>query len=138
MSGLARLSLSMERSLLARLERLVRKSGSANRSEFIRDLIRERLVGEAWKEGREVVGTITLVYDHHRRGLGQKLVGLQHHRHDEVLASTHIHLDEDICVEAVIVRGKAGEIKKLADGLRRQKGVLHAALSIGSTGKGLE
>ena len=138
MSGLTRLSLSMERSLLARLEKLARKGGYANRSEFVRDMIRERLVAEAWKEDREVVGTITLLYDHHRRGLGQKLVGLQHHRHDEVLAATHVHLDRDTCVEAILVKGRAGEIRKLAARLRQQKGVLHAALSVGSTGRGLK
>jgi len=136
-SRLTRLSLSMEEPLLARLEKLVRKSGYANRSEFIRDMIRERLVAEEWEADRETVGTITLLYDHHRRGLGRKLVGLQHHRHDEVLATTHVHLDEDICVEAIIMKGRAGEIRKLADGLRRQKGVLHAALALSSTGKGL-
>lgn len=137
MSGLNRFSISIEQRLLDRLERLVKKSRYANRSEFVRDLLRERLVEEEWKADEEVVGTITLVYDHETRELSKKLTRLQHHHHDVVLASTHVHLDEQMCAEMVLMKGPASEIEEMANLLRQQKGVLHASLSLGSTGKEL-
>ncbi len=138
MSTLQRFSMAMEKPLLDRLEALVRRSRYANRSEFIRDMLRERLVAEEWKNNEEVVGTITLVYDHETRELSKKLTRLQHHHHDLVLASTHVHLDEHMCAEMVLAKGKAREIEEMADLLRQQKGVLHASLSLGSTGSTLE
>jgi CopG family nickel-responsive transcriptional regulator len=115
----------------------VRVGGHANRSEFVRDLIRGRLVERAWEADQEAVGTITLVYDHGKRRLAEKLTDEQHHHHDQVLASTHVHLDEKLCAEMIMVRGRAGGIRALAERLGRQKGVLHANLAIGSTGKDL-
>jgi CopG family nickel-responsive transcriptional regulator len=138
MSQLSRFSISIENGLFKRLERLVRKGGYANRSEFIRDLLRERLVEEEWEADKEVVGTITLVYDHETRELSKKLTRLQHHHHDLVLASTHVHLDRHMCAEMVLLKGRAGEIEELANLLRQQKGVLHAGLSLSTTGKDLE
>lgn len=137
MSGVARLSFSIEKSLLDRLEKLVKEGRYENRSEFIRDLIRGRLVEQEWEHNKEAVGTITMLYDHHRRGLSEKLTEVQHDFHHDILASTHIHLDHALCAEIVIVRGRASRLKELADLLRRHKGVLHAALSISSTGKKL-
>ena len=137
MSGVARLSFSIERPLLDRLERLVREGAYANRSEFIRDMIRDRLVEREWKHNEEGVGTITLIYNHHRRGLTERLTHAQHHHHHVILASTHVHLDEELCAEVIVVKGRALDIKKLADLLHQQKGVLHAALSVSSTGKKL-
>ncbi len=137
MPGVARLSFSIEEPLLARLERLVAESGYANRSEFIRDLIRGRLVEDEWRRDEEGVGTITMVYNHHTRGLSEKLTDIQHHHHDVILASTHVHLDRELCAEIVVVKGMSGEVKHLADQLRQQKGVLHASLSLSSTGKNL-
>lgn len=137
MSNLSRFSISIESGLLERLERLVKKRKCANRSEFIRDLLRERLVEEEWKGNEEVVGTITLVYDHETRELSKKLTRLQHHHHDLVLASTHVHLDEHMCAEMVLTKGPASEIKEMASLLRQQKGVLHASLSLSSTGREL-
>lgn len=137
MTDLSRFSISIEKGLLERLETLVKKRGYANRSEFVRDLLRERLVEEEWKSNEEVVGTITLVYDHETRELSKKLTRLQHHHHDLVLASTHVHLDEHMCAEMVLTKGRAGEISDMADMLRQQKGVLHAALSISTTGRKL-
>ena len=137
MTDLSRFSISIEKRLLERLEGLVKKSNYANRSEFVRDLLRERLVEEEWKSNEEVVGTITLVYDHDTRELSKKLTRLQHHHHDLVLASTHVHLDEHMCAEMVLARGRASEIEEMANLLRQQKGVLHAALSVSSTGREL-
>lgn len=135
MTALTRFSISIEESLLDRLARLVRTHHYANRSEFVRDLLRERLVEEEWNDDREVVGTITLVYDHATRELSKKLTRLQHRHHDVVLASTHVHLDAHMCAEMVLTKGAARQIQEMADLLRQQKGVLHASLSMSSTGK---
>jgi CopG family nickel-responsive transcriptional regulator len=137
MPELERLSFSLERPLLARLEKLQRESGYTNRSEFLRDLIRSRLVQRTWERDREAVGTITLVYDHHVRRLGEKLTDLQHDHHEVILATTHVHLDHDRCVEVILVRGRASRIRAIADGLRRHKGVLHAELSMSYAGREL-
>jgi len=137
MSGLSRFSISIENGLLDRLERLVKRNKYANRSEFVRDLLRERLVEEEWETNEEVVGTITLIYDHETRELSKKLTRVQHHHHHSVLASTHVHHDETMCAEMVLTKGPANEIKEMASLLRQQKGVLHASLSLGSTGRQL-
>ena len=136
-NDLERISVSIEKPLLRRLEKMIRGSRSSNRSEFVRDMIRERLVEEEWERDREVLGTITLVYDHHVRLLNKKLTDLQHHHHGTVLAATHVHLDQNICAEMIMLKGKATEIKGIADLLRKQKGVFHAGLSMSSTGRKL-
>lgn len=137
MPKVARLSFSIEEPLLKRLEKLVRSGKYENRSEFIRDMIRERLVEQEWEQDEEAVGTITLLYDHHQRGLSEKLTDAQHHAHHMILATTHIHLDHALCAEIVMVRGQASRLKDLANQLRKHKGVLHSSLSLSSTGKKL-
>jgi CopG family nickel-responsive transcriptional regulator len=137
MSELARVSLSIEKSLLDRLEKMVKSSGYTNRSEFVRDMIRDRLVEREWKADRQVVGTITLLYDHHTRQLNRKLIGLQHRHHGVILATTHVHLDSDLCAEMILAKGRASQIREIADALRQQKGVLHASLSLSSGGRTL-
>lgn len=137
MSNLVRLSFSIERDLHQRLEKLVASSGYTNRSEFIRDLVRDRLVERQWQSDEETIGTITVIYDHHRSNVSARLTKLQHSIHDSVLASTHVHLDEKLCAEVIIVRARAGRIRKLTDALRRQKGILHAVLTTSSTGMDL-
>ncbi len=139
MPELTRLSFSIECSLEEKLEELVAQSGYGNRSEFIRDLIRDRLVDRAWQgqTNGDAVGTITLIYDHHAGPVAEKLTDLQHDHHDLVLASTHVHLDHQLCAEVIICRGESSEIRAIADNLRRQKGVLHGALSMSSTGADL-
>ena len=137
MSDLVRMSITMEKELHDRLEEALRAGPAVSRSEFIRDLVRERLARDAWKNNEEAVGTITVVYDHEVRELTQKLTHLQHHYHDAILATTHVHLTEELCAEMIMVRGRAAEIEALAEGMRAHKGVLHAAVSIGSTGKRL-
>lgn len=137
MSNLERLSLSIDRALLRQLEKAAKRRNYSNRSEFIRDMIRDHLVEQAWRGGREAIGTITLLYDHRARLLGDKLTSLQHKRHEMILATTHVHLDHHICVETILTRGKPAHIEELAELMRRQKGVLHAALSMSSTGKEL-
>jgi CopG family transcriptional regulator, nickel-responsive regulator len=132
-----RLSFSMDTSLLERWEKMLRESGYVNRSEFIRDMIRDRLVEAEWERDDEAVGTLTLIYNHHSRGLTEKLTHLQHDHHNVILATTHVHLDAHICVEVILVKGKASQIREMINLLRQQKGVLHGSLAITSTGKHL-
>lgn len=138
MSELIRLSLSIENALFEKFEKLVEKHKYANRSEFIRDMIRDRLVTEEWQGEHEVLGTITLIYDHHKRELSEKLTDLQHHHHNMVLASTHLHLTKDICAEMIMLKGRADSVNELTDKLRQQRGVLHASLTMSSTGINLD
>ena len=138
MSKLVRLSVSIEKPLLDQLEKMIKQSGYSNRSEFVRDMIRKQLVERQWEEDREVVATLTLVYDHHVRGLSRKLTHLQHHHtHGSILATTHVHLSKDLCLEVILVKAKARQVSRMADRLRQQKGVLHADLSMSSTGADL-
>lgn len=137
MAELTRFGVSMDAELLARFDELIREQGYANRSEAIRDLVRERLVRAEWEAGAEVVGVITLLYDHHKRELTDRLTELQHHHHDLIIATLHVHLDEDNCLEILAVRGPGAEVQKLADLLRGLKGVKHGQLAVTSTGKGL-
>lgn len=128
----------MEETLLCQLDQIVSRKGYANRSEAIRDFAREHLVEEEWANPKkEVVGTLTLVYDHHARLLSEKLADIQHHFHDQVIATTHIHLDERNCAEVIIIKGKSGVVKKIADKLIATKGVKHGKLVMTSTGKEL-
>jgi CopG family nickel-responsive transcriptional regulator len=137
MSNLARLSFSLESALLKKLERLRRESGYSNRSEYLRDLIRSRLVEREWELNQEAVGTITIIYDHHVRQINERLTDLQHDHHAMILATTHVHLDHDRCLEVILVRGIAGRIRRIADDLRGLRGVLHGDLSMSSTGRNL-
>ena len=132
-----RLSFSMDTGLLERWEKMLRESGYVNRSEFIRDMIRDRLVEEEWERDDEAVGTLTLIYNHHFRGLTEKLNHLQHDHHNVILATTHVHLDAHFCVEVILVKGRASQIREMINLLRQQKGVLHGSLAITSTGKHL-
>jgi len=134
MSHVERLSFSIEKPLLERLERLIAEGQYANRSEFIRDMVRDRLVEREWERNEEALGTITLIYDHHTRLLSEKLTSLQHDYAGGILATTHVHLDHHHCAEMIMVRGAAKEIRRLTDLIRQQKGVLHATLSMSSTG----
>ena len=137
MSELERISISIEKPLLGRLEKLVATSEYNNRSEFVRDLIRGQLVDEQFNGDDIALGTISLVYDHHVRGLNARLTHLQHHFMGNVLATTHVHLDEHLCAEMIMVRGKGKDIHSLAGRLGREKGVLHAKLAAGTTGREL-
>lgn len=138
MSELIRLSLSLEKPLFGQLEKLVKQSGYSNRSEFIRDMIRDRLVETKWANDQEVIGTITLIYDHHARKLSEKLTKLQHDHHNEILATTHVHLDRYICAEMILTKGSAKRVKAIADKLGKQKGVIHYELAASAFGPELK
>ena len=137
MAKLKRFGVSMDGELLARFDELIRSLGYANRSEAIRDLVRERLVQREWEEGVEVVGVITLLYDHHKRELVDRLIDFQHEHHELILSTMHIHLDEANCLEVLAVRGEGPKVQELADRLRGLKGVKHGELTATSTGKAL-
>ncbi|MBD3165102.1 nickel-responsive transcriptional regulator NikR [bacterium] len=134
MGDLIRMSITMEKHLYEHMQNLLQLHGYENRSEFIRDMLRSRLVELEWERDRTVIGTITMVYDHDQRELNRKLMELQHQMHDNILATTHVHLDHNRCVEAVMIRGGAGTIQRLANQLRQQKGVLHVSLSMSTLG----
>ena len=138
MAELTRFGVSIPDSLLGNFDRLIAQKGYQNRSEAIRDLIRDSLVTGEWRAGnREMVGTISLVYSHHTRELSRILTKMQHDRYKTILSTLHIHLDEHNCLEVLVVKGKGGEIKKISDRLIGTKGVKHGKLSLTSTGKNL-
>ncbi len=138
MSDITRFGISINDRLLARFDRLIAEKGYVNRSEAIRDLIRNALVEEDWgKEDSEAVGTVSLVYDHHTRDLADKLTEHQHSHHEEIVSALHVHLDAHHCLEVVVMKGKARRIKKLAEELIGTKGVKHGKLMTTTTGEGL-
>jgi CopG family nickel-responsive transcriptional regulator len=137
MSKISRFSVSIEQELLDRFLRVAKKRGWGNRSEALRDLMRDALVRDEWEANAEIVGTITLVYDHHKRELSDKLTSIQHDHHDAVLSATHIHLDHDNCLEMIAVRGPAKQVQKIADALIGTRGVKHGKLTATTTGKKL-
>ncbi len=137
MSDIIRFGVSLEKELLDKFDRLIKEKKYPNRSEAIRDLIRENLVKREWVEGKEVAGAITLVFNHHRRELMNTLTDIQHDFHRLIISSQHIHLDHDNCLEIIVVRGKPIEVRELADKLRSTKGVKYGSLSIATTGKEL-
>jgi CopG family nickel-responsive transcriptional regulator len=138
MSVLVRFGVSLEGRLLDKFDRLIRKRGYTTRSEALRDLIRQELVKKEWEEDQEVAGTITFIYDHHRRGLSSRLTDLQHDHQGIIISTQHIHLDHHNCLEIVAVQGRASGVQDLANALRSVKGVRHGALSMTSTGKSIE
>ncbi len=138
MSDLSRIGVAIDADLLAKFDELIERRGYANRSEAFRDLIRDELVEKAWERpGSTVVGTVTLVYDHHVRRLNDRLTDLQHDHYHHILSTLHVHLDHDHCLEVLVVRGKAGAVKKIADALISTKGVKHGRLTITSSGTDL-
>jgi len=125
-----RFTVSLPATLLAELDRRIVGRGYESRSEFVRDLIRARLVEEAWSgAGSEVHGVLTIVYDHHRRGLTDKLHQIQHHRFVHILCTQHVHLDHDHCLETIVLRGTPGEIERMALEIGGLKGVSFAELA---------
>jgi len=138
MGNLARIGVAIDSLLLKRFDQLIGQRGYTNRSEAFRDLIREELVRKSWESpDADVVGTVTLVYNHHVRMLNEKLTGMQHDHHRNILSTMHVHLDHDNCLEVIVVKGKAKNVQHIADGLISTKGVKHGHLTITTTGAGL-
>lgn len=139
MEKIIRFGVSLPAELLKHFDRESGRRRYANRSEAIRDLMRDWLVRRAWSDSRsEVVGTVTLVYDHHRRELVGELTEIQHGAHRMIISSQHIHLDDDNCLEVVIIRGRAGAVRQLGERLRSVRGVKVGELVMASTGAGLD
>lgn len=133
-----RFSVSLPKALARELDRMSREKGYDNRSLAIADMIRANLVEHRQQQGdAEIAGSITMVYDHHRHHLQDLLTDLQHDHREVIISSLHVHLDHDNCLEVLVVRGDAREIKKLADELIAAKGVKHGKLVITTTGKDL-
>ena len=138
MAKVTRFGVSLDSTLLEKFDILNEKSGYLNRSEAIRDLIREKLVSEEWQSSEsETVGVFSLVYDHHQRELNNKLTHIQHNYLDLIVSSTHIHIDHHNCLEVIILRGKTDQIQKVSNELSSTRGVKHGKLIMTSTGANL-
>src|SRR5437870_11014975 len=133
MADLTRISISLEENLLESFDKLISTKGYATRSEAIRDLIRDLLIRQdARKQKGEQVAVVTMVYDHHARELAAKLIDKQHHHHDLVVSSLHVHLGERHCLEVSILRGRGDQVAHLGDELLAIKGVLHGEVTFTS------
>ncbi|MFA5156692.1 MAG: nickel-responsive transcriptional regulator NikR [Candidatus Omnitrophota bacterium] len=137
MAQLVRFGVSLEQDLLVKFDTRIKNNNYTNRSEAIRDLIREDLVKEEWQKGKEVAGSITLVYDHHRRELVNKLLDIQHDFGHCIISSQHIHIDHNNCLEIIAVKGSPEKVQRLSESLRSIKGMKHSALGMSTTGKGI-
>ena len=135
MSELIRFGVSLEKELLKKFDKHIKKENYANRSNAIADLIRDKLIKQEWAEDKEVAGAIIMVFDHLQRDLVNNLTNIQHDYHKYIISSQHIHLDHDICFEIVVVKGKPHLLEELANKLKSAKGVKHASLSLATTGK---
>ena len=126
METVTRFSVSLDKKLLRELDRMCREKGYDNRSLAIADMVRAHLVEHRQQLGRgEIAGSVTLVYEHHKHHLQELLTDLQHEHREIIISTLHAHLDHDNCLEVLAVRGKASDIKKLADELIAAKGVKH-------------
>lgn len=129
MSNLERFGISMEKDLLQRFDTRITERGYRTRSEAIRDLIRQELVNDQWESPEaHVFGTVTILYDHHARGLAEALSALQHDQHASVVCTTHVHVDAHNCLEVIIVKGPSARVRAIADSLIAIKGVKHGQL----------
>ena len=134
---LKRFSVSLDENLLSRFDGYLDTRGYANRSEAIRDLIRKVLIGEEWERDSEVVGVVTLVYNHHQAQLQERITELQHAFHHQITSTTHVHMDHDNCLEVIVLRGEGKDVRVAAEKMMSLKGVKHVKLTTTSMGKEL-
>jgi CopG family transcriptional regulator, nickel-responsive regulator len=133
MEELKRFGVSMEEGLLSKFDKLISKKGYSNRSEAIRDIVREKLVEQnISNDNEQAFGVLTVVYDHHQRELDEKITSFQHEYFKSIISTTHIHIDHDHCLEVIILKDKAGKIKAITDKLLSFKGVMHGKLELTS------
>lgn len=127
-----RITISLDRALAEAFDRLIRGRGYANRSEAIRDILRRELEAErlAREEAPHCVASLSYVYNHHERQLAERLTEQQHHAHDLVVSTLHVHLDHDHCLETVVLRGATEEVRRFADRLTAERGVRHGQLNL--------
>ena len=135
MSELIRFGVSLEKELLQKFDKRIKKENYVNRSNAIADLIRDKLIRQEWAEDKEVAGAIIMVFDHHQRDLVNILTNIQHDYHKYIISSQHVHLDHVNCFEIVVVKGRPHKLEELANKLKSAKGVKHASLSLATTGK---
>ena len=128
---ITRFGVSIEPELLKKFDKMIKKEGYENRSEAIRDLIRGNLIQEKSKNPDEnVIGTLTMIYDHHTGNLTNKLLDIQHNHTNEILSTTHIHVDHHNCLEVLVLKGKSGRVQKLANSIKALKGIKNGELVI--------
>ena len=136
MTDLTRFGISIDERLLAQFDQMINNKGYVNRSEALRDLIRNALIEEEWSDdNQQTVATVTLVYDHHTRDLSDKLTEQQHSHHEEIVSTLHVHLDHQHCLEVVVIKGLASRVKRIADELIGTKGVKHGKLVATTSGQ---
>lgn len=133
MAKLTRFGVSIDNSVLKRFDKYIEEKGYKTRSKAISDLISSALLGSVSKGNKIVAGAITIVFDHHKRGLGSKITNIQHHYHDTIISTQHVHLDHDNCLEIIIVKDHAKRINSLVDELKAVKGVQNTSLVIASS-----
>jgi CopG family nickel-responsive transcriptional regulator len=131
---LKRFSISLDETLLDQFDGYIRPRGYSNRSEAVRDLIRKVLINEEWEQDSDVVGVVTLVYNHHQPQLQEKITELQHEYHHQITSTTHVHMDHHNCLEVTIVKGRASQVRELAEKLIALRGVKDGNLTMSSTG----
>jgi CopG family transcriptional regulator, nickel-responsive regulator len=136
MSHIARFSVSLEDDLLDEFDRYCRREQFATRSEAIRQLLRDRLTKQAWiDESQDAAGTLTLVYDHHRPQLRDRLMQVQHDHNDLIVSTLHAHLTHDLCLEVIVLRGPSGKLQEIASQLRGLKGIFKGELVMANAGQ---
>jgi CopG family nickel-responsive transcriptional regulator len=134
---LKRFTISMDEKLLDDFDSYIRQRKYVNRSEAVRDLIRSAFVETEWQTDKQVMGVISMVYDHHQHQLQEKVTEIQHDYHRQIVSTTHVHMDHHNCLEVIVVKGKADSVAELTDRLRSQRGVRNCKLAMSTTGKNL-
>lgn len=137
MAKVARITVSVEASLLKQFESFVVGNGYPTRSEAVKTLMRHALVEQEWRKGKEVAGAVAIIYDHHRGAIVKKLVNAQHDFGGLIVCTQHVHLDHDNCMEVVIVRGASSRIRDFLSRLKSIKGIKHSTLMMTTTGEGV-
>ncbi len=138
MGSTIRFGVSLDSDLLEKFDALCDQRGYQTRSEAIRDLIRNTLVHEEWEDSNaDTAATLTLVYDHHKSDLAQKVTSVQHDAHHLIVTTLHVHLDHNNCLEVLVMKGSGAEIRAFADRLVATRGVMFGKLSFATTGDNL-
>jgi CopG family transcriptional regulator, nickel-responsive regulator len=128
-SELVRFGVSIDKNLIEKFDKKIKVQGYENRSEAIRDLIRNSFIEDAWEENAVVAGGISIVYDHHHRDLLSKVMDIQHDYHNIIISTQHVHLSHTGCLEILVVKGKTKNIKELYGRLKSLKGIDHIGIT---------
>ncbi|MDL2279791.1 nickel-responsive transcriptional regulator NikR [Desulfovibrio sp. OttesenSCG-928-G11] len=138
MGSTIRFGVSLDSDLLERFDALCDQRAYQTRSEAIRDLIRNTLVQKEWEDSnKEIAATLTMVYDHHKSDLAQRVTGVQHDFHHLIITTLHVHLDHHNCLEVLVLKGPGAEVRDLGQRLISTKGVMYGKLSLATTGEDL-